>query len=460
MICEECNGSDFTSDDIRGEKVCNICGFVQEIIYELGDNKFSEEGIRDNSKQQQRMRLDQNYLDGDIPAILNLEKQRESNNKLQNKWKDNIHKFKRKILGAMGESKVKDWSDFITENPSFPEIEKSGKIEINSWISKNRGTPIDQEKFESEGSNWKKRWIYNDMTKWLIQSKVHTWLNYPLGFRSSDGEETTFSKIHFLFENKGQIKNDTQKVFEELSSHLPEKSLIDNQTHEPLTTPTRERSGIVFFVNKTSEETAFWFFNDFLKLASLNANNVKLIFDNNHPFSPLMGTTINNIYDFNNDKIIKSEILNLFTKRCAIYLGIKNLQGLDMDTVDLEFTNQIPDKLWNNLSMHKNTPCYWVPKNNKIFSNDFVRDGCRRPMQKRIIFSHIPIAYVVVQRFYDKYRGDPDWRYHCQRLLKLIENDLQWCEVTTKEMNAWWDETYMELNTTDSSKGSVTQLWK
>ena len=74
MICEECNGSDFTSDDTRGEKVCNICGFVQEIIYELGDNKFSEEGIRDNSVSYTHLRAHETLMN--LVCRLLLEKMR------------------------------------------------------------------------------------------------------------------------------------------------------------------------------------------------------------------------------------------------------------------------------------------------------------------------------------------------------------------------------------------------
>ena len=117
-------------------------------------------------------------------------------------------------------------------------------------------------------------WKHNSSSKWWADAKSNLFFQSEV-FKSTSGEAT----IEDLSEKLGQIADKDWGA--ELShrvirgSVVPERSLL-SQDLRRMTTPSRERIGIEFFIAMTEEEEGFWFLSDYASLVGLNPRLVAI----------------------------------------------------------------------------------------------------------------------------------------------------------------------------------------
>ena len=267
-----------------------------------------------------------------------------------------------------------------------------------------------------------------------------------------------------ISEELGQIADRDWKA--ELShrvirgSVVPERSLL-SQDLERMTTPSRERIGIEFFIAMTEEEGGFWFLSDYASLIALNLRLVNRLLREHHPFSNVVIDRVKNIH---NSRGITAAAVNGFAKKCARRLGIdpngiEEGSGLPLEGVE--------EGIWELLglgpvdSKTAESPHYWVPyqvplEESPLNEEKEARRGGLRPVGVPIVMAHIPLAYVVAQRFYDSWRVDDTWRNHPMKILDWIEEDLRWCPAEVSELDKWWEGIIAQER--GDASGSVTRL--
>ena len=303
-------------------------------------------------------------------------------------------------------------------------------------------------------------WKYNSSSKWWANARSNLFFQSEV-FKSASGEAT----IEDLSEKLGQIADKDWGA--ELShrviwgSVVPERSLL-SQDLKRMTTPSRERIGIEFFIAMTEEEGGFWFLSDYAGLVGLNPRLVDRLLREHHPFSNVIIDSVKNIHS---SREITAAAVSGFTKKCARRLGI-DPNGIEDDS-SLPFEG-VEGAIWELLglgpidSKTAKHPHYWVPYQGPMEKISFenkdmnVRRGGLRPVGIPLVMAHIPLAYIVAQRFYDSWRMDDTWRNHPKKILDWIEEDLRWCPGEVSQLDEWW-EGIIAQNRGDSAR-SVTNL--
>ncbi len=341
--------------------------------------------------------------------------------------------------------------------------------DIRMWmllVDQKEDTESEWKKFRREASNIKKGlgidtpgWKHNSSTKWWADARSALFFRIEV-HKSTSGE----SSMEDISEELGQIADRDWKA--ELShrvirgSVVPERSLL-SQDLERMTTPSRERIGIEFFIAMTEEEGGFWFLSDYASLIALNLRLVDRLLREHHPFSNVVIDRVKNIHS---SRGITAAAVNGFAKKCARRLGI-DPNGIEEDSgLPLE---GVEEGIWELLglgpvdSKTAESPHYWVPYQGPLEESPLneekeARRGGLRPVGVPIVMAHIPLAYVVAQRFYDSWRVDDTWRNHPKKILDWIEEDLRWCPAEVSELDKWWEGIIAQER--GGASGSVTRL--
>ena len=341
--------------------------------------------------------------------------------------------------------------------------------DIRMWmllVDQKEDTESEWKKFRREASNIKKGlgidtpgWKHNSSTKWWADARSALFFRIEV-HKSTSGE----SSMEDISEELGQIADRDWR--DELShrvirgSVVPERSLL-SQDLERMTTPSRERIGIEFFIAMTEEEGGFWFLSDYASLIALNLRLVDRLLREHHPFSNVVIDRVKNIH---NSRGITAAAVNGFAKKCARRLGIdpngiEEGSGLPLEGVE--------EGIWELLglgpvdSKTAESPHYWVPYQGPLEESPLneekkARRGGLRPVGTPIVMAHIPLAYVVAQRFFDSWRVDATWRNRAKKILDWIEEDLRWCPAEVSELDKWWEGIIAQER--GDASGSVTRL--
>ena len=303
-------------------------------------------------------------------------------------------------------------------------------------------------------------WKHTSSAKWWADARSSLFFRSEV-FRSTSSEVA----IEDLSGELGRIADRDWKA--ELGhrvirgSVVPERSLL-TQDLKRMTTPSRERIGVEFFVAMTDEEGGFWFLCDYARLIALNLGIIDRLLREHHPFSNVIIERARNIHS---SRGITPAAVSRFAKKCARRLGIDSNGIEDDSSLPLE---EVEEAVWELLglgpvdSKTSERPHYWVPYEGPMETISFedrdvgARKGGLRPLGVPIVMSHIPLAYIVAQRFYDSWRIDDTWRRHPKKILDWIEEDLQWCPGEVSQLDEWW-EGVIARDRGDSSS-SVTTL--
>ncbi len=322
-------------------------------------------------------------------------------------------------------------------------------------------------KIRQQASNIKKGlgintpgWKHNSSSKWLADARSTLFFRIEV-YKSTAG----VSSFEDISEKLGQIADKDWKG--ELShrvirgSVVPERSLL-SQDLERMTTPSRERVGIEFFIAMTEEEGGFWFLSDYASLVALNPGLIDRLLREHHPFSNVIIDRVKNIHS---SREITPAAVSGFAKKCARRLGVAP-NGIDEGSgLPLE---EVPERIWDLLglgpvdSKTAEYPHYWVPyqgpRESILHENEEkeVTRGGLRPVGTPIVMAHIPLAYVVAHKFYDSWRVDDTWRNHPKKILDWIEEDLKWCPGGVSELDKWWEGIIAQER--GGASGSVTRL--
>ena len=286
-------------------------------------------------------------------------------------------------------------------------------------------------------------WKHNSSSKWWADARSNLFFQNEV-FKSASGEAT----IEDLSEQLKQIADRDWRS--ELSHRVirgsvaRERSLL-SQDLERMTTPSRERIGIEFFIAMTEEEEGFWFLSDYAGLVGLNLGLVDRLLREHHPFSNVI---INRVKNIHSSREITAAAVSGFTKKCARRLGIDSNGIEDDSSLPLE---GVEGAIWELLglgpidSKTEEHPHYWVPYQGPMETISFenkemnVRRGGLRPVGVPIVMSHIPLAYIVAQRLKDSWRVDDTWQRHPKKILDWIEEDLRWCPGEVSQLDEWWE---------------------
>ena len=327
-------------------------------------------------------------------------------------------------------------------------------------------TKSEWKKIRRQASNLKKGlsddtpgWKHNTSSKWWAEARAALFFRIEV-YKSTSGE----ASMRDISEELGHIADRDWRA--ELShlvirgSVVPERSLL-SQDLERMTTPSRERIGIEFFIAMTEEEGGFWFLSDYASLIALNPGLIDRLLREHHPFSNVI---IDRVKKIHNSRGITTAAVNGFAKKCARRLGI-DPNGIEEDSgLPLE---GVEEGIWELLglgpldSKTAESPHYWVPyqgplEESPLNAEEEARRGGLRPVGLPIVMAHIPLAYVVAQRFYDSWRLDDTWRNHPKKILDWIEEDLRWCPGGVSELDKWWEGIIAQER--GSASGSVTRL--
>ena len=353
------------------------------------------------------------------------------------------------------ESKVRPWN--IDNNP-LPD-------DIQMWMllaEQKSDTKSEWKKIREQVSKLKKGlsienskgWKHNSSTKWWADARSKLFFQSEV-FRSASGE----AAIEDLSEELGRIADRDWKA--ELShrvirgSVVPERSLLTLDLKR-ITTPSRERIGVEFFVAMTEEEGGFWFLCDYARLIALNLEMIDSLLGGHHPFSNVI---IDRVKKIHGSREITPAAVSEFAKKCARRLGI-DPNGIEDDS-SLP-VGEVEEAVWELLSLGPVdsktsvrlgwyfSPHYWVPYKEPDGTSTMEtisfedRDvealsGGLRPVGVPIVMSHIPLAYVVAQRLFDSWRLDDTWQRHPKKILDWIGEDLRWCPGEVSQMDVWWE---------------------
>ena len=406
--CRVCGLNDWDEDEANAELNCSVCGFT------IPDDRKAMQGGRG--------------FDEDTRA-------------------------------APVESGMVVWN---VENDPLPD-------DIQMWMllaEQKSDADSEWKKIRQQASNIKKGlgiktpgWKHNSSSKWLADARSTLFFRIEV-YKSTAG----VSSFEDISEKLGQIADKDWKG--ELShrvirgSVVPERSLL-SQNLERMTTPSRERIGIEFFIAMTEEEGGFWFLSDYASLVALNPGLIDRLLREHHPFSNVIIDRVKNIHS---SRGITAAAVNGFAKKCARRLGI-DPNGIEEDSgLPLE---GVEEGIWELLglgpvdSKTAESPHYWVPYQGPLEESPLneekeARRGGLRPVGVPIVMAHIPLAYVVAQRFYDSWRVDDTWRNHPKKILDWIEEDLRWCPAEVSELDKWWEGIIAQER--GNASGSVTRL--
>ena len=341
--------------------------------------------------------------------------------------------------------------------------------DIQMWMllaNQKSDTKSEWKKIRRQASNLKKGlgtdtpgWNHNSSSKWWADARSTLFFQIEV-YKSASGE----ASMEDISEELGKIADGDWKA--ELSHHVirgsvvPERSLL-SQDLDRMTTPSRERIGIEFFIAMTEGERGFWFLSDYASLIALNPGLIDRLLREHHPFSNVIIDRVKNIHS---SRGITAAAVNGFAKKCARRLGI-DPNGIDEGSgLPLE---GVEERIWGLLglgpvdSKTAESPHYWVPYQGPLEESPLneekkARRGGLRPVGVPIVMSHIPLAYVVAQRFFDSWRVDATWRNRAKKILDWIEEDLRWCPGEVSELDGWWEGIIAQER--GDASGSVTRL--
>ena len=343
--------------------------------------------------------------------------------------------------------------------------------DIQMWMllaEQKSDTKSESKKVRKEISNIKKGrgvesnkgWRYNSSSKWWADARSKLFFQSEV-FRGPSDEAVIedLSEELMLIEERDWRADLSHLVIR--GSVVPERSLLSKDLQR-MTTPSRERIGIEFFVALTEEEGGFWFLCDYAKILGLNLGMIDSLFKGHHPFSNVMIDRVRNIYS---SRQITPREVSSFAKKCARRLGI-DPNGIEADSSLM--LEEVDTGVWDLFGLGpidsetSEPPHFWVPyeeSKRMISFNGQDVSACKgglRPLKMPIVMSHIPLAYIVAQRLYDSWRLDDKWRNHPKKILNWIEEDLRWCPADVGQIDKWWEGVIVR-NRGDSSS-SVTHL--
>jgi len=341
--------------------------------------------------------------------------------------------------------------------------------DIQMWMllaNQKSDTKSEWKKIRRQASNLKKGlgtdtpgWNHNSSSKWWADARSTLFFQIEV-YKSASGE----ASMEDISEELGKIADGDWKA--ELSHHVirgsvvPERSLL-SQDLKRMTTPSRERIGIEFFIAMTEGEGGFWFLSDYASLIALNPGLIDRLLREHHPFSNVIIDRVKNIHS---SRGITAAAVNGFAKKCARRMGI-DPNGIEEDSgLPLE---GVEEEIWELLglgpvdSKTAESPHYWVPyqgplEKSPLNEEEEARRGGLRPVGVPIVMAHIPLAYVVAQRFFDSWRIDDTWRNRAKKILDWIEEDLRWCSGEVSELDKWWEGIIAQER--GDASGSVTRL--
>jgi hypothetical protein len=323
------------------------------------------------------------------------------------------------------------------------------------------------EKFRLQASNLRRGraintsgWGNSTSSKWWADAKADMFFQREV-YKSKDGEESIVDTSDALSKI---VSRDWKRILSQdviWGSVVPERSLI-SQGLKRMTTPSRERIGIELFIARTNEERGFWFLSDYTNLIALNPKLISRLFREHHPFSRVVTDLVKTIH---NRREITPEAVNDFVKKCSRRLNIKP-NGIDeISKLPLK---EVPEQIWGLLGLGpidseaSESPHYWIPSEEPpemIMHDDEEKEatgGFLRPVGLPIVMAHIPLAYIVAQRFFDDWRVDETWMNHPKQILDWIEEDLRWCPGGVSQLDEWWEGVVAQER--GGSSGSVTRL--
>ncbi len=303
------------------------------------------------------------------------------------------------------------------------------------------------ENFENEDSKERtRRLLHEESKKTLITGKRYSW------------EDAKYVK-QFLGLGKNQknehLKNEIVEIFPDINLQSEIASIIQNPSLPPrgiiiddkkYVTPKRERIGLEVYCNYTIQQSGFWFIDDYFSRLGLNRKNVDYILSNKLPISKRVCVLFSRTLDYH-------ELGKNFLNKCSdIYL--KNGKEIEIDS---EFRELISEDFWREVSLRSR-------RDNSInrfhFWNEInQRKGQLQPTENGLFLQHIPVAYYFAQYCWrNKVQTKSpwnSWRIVCLEILRLIENDLHWCQIEFSELNSWWDEMWLRVG---DGTPSVTEL--
>ena len=299
-----------------------------------------------------------------------------------------------------------------------------------------------------------------DESEWMVYQQA----KYLLGLGPNEGEVAIADRIKELmpgvnwFALRDGNKRKPGFVVVDISKPgIPERAPRD-ESGARMWTPAKERMGIEVYANLTARARGFWFFVDFVRRLGLNDRLVERILEEGLPVSSRLSTQLRDISDPSPGAGGgNSEFLD----RCA---RLMEASGLPPSTPS--WLDNPPAPLWRRLALRKrgsveDTPPegvdvgilhYWVMQ-----QKGGGRKGWVRRYSDPLIFRHIPIAYYIAQECWC--RRIPGYRLICVEILQKIADDLEWCDASVEEMDAWWDSTWKSnySNHNDDTQ-SVTKL--
>ena len=347
-----------------------------------------------------------------------------------------------------GEQKEKDYSPLVAIH--FNEEFDPQAIEafVPSPIRREKiDTKIEYEEIDENSEEKLARLIKEDERKTMIPGKKYVWEDVKyvrrfLGLKKNENIEHLKEEISQLFPNYNLLK-EVASIIEKPG--LPARGIvIENEKH---ITPRRERIGLEVYCHYTTQENGFWFVDDYFSRFGLNRVNLDRILLYRLPISNRVSVNLSRNLDY-------GSIGFNFVRRCSkIYLE----EGVEI-LFDPKVINQITDDFWDKLSLASKS-------DNSIDRLHFWKEieenkGLIQPSSRGLILQHLPVAYFFAQQCWvGRVRALPEWgswRKVCQEILRLIESDLKWCEMSFNEMNNWWDHWWEENG--DGSTPSITTL--
>jgi len=440
--CDECGSQSFVMNPNNGATECASCGL------EKNDNAYDNSLPRELNTDH----INQPAPRSRIPMPINFNQEIQEGDRI---W----------TIPPPKKGRITNKQKIIDK---IKEIEKEIKIlekeSSNGGDSKDRLQKIDQlydegRKLANFGrdnvwdedpnkniSDWKK-----NLSEWRLNDQTKRFFNLYSGVSEAEINKKIKEldpNLKWLPELEGKIITKQGFIRSALChSHLPPRSPIDEQTKKRIETPHHERLGLEIYCLLSERDRGFWFFSDFIKRFRLNPKDINKILSQGLPLS------IQIIHPVENINII-TEHKRCFVDRCARIVGYP-----DDELPDLHFWFEYPDELMNKLKLRVKGEDlevklhYWIP----LDSPSQKERGIVRPHRCGLKLLHIPLAYFTAQEIWCR-RGD-GFRDSCVKILKLIEEDLEWCSATVVEMDSWWDKLWESNRIHHGDKSlSVTKL--
>ena len=378
---------------------CQACGFVVDgIAYEK--NQPFEEGGTKKAAFSQKFRVETTFLPGDIRAYIPHKGKRKFTSKeVEERFNQRKHKkVERKIRT------LKKASKHYVSASQASQISMSEIMIEDGWESGNPGW-----KWDADVSN-----ILRNTTLDGLGEEVHS----------------LKSKMRLAIEGAA----------------IPERGvfLISDADGDDrrIVTPKKEGSALEFYIMRTDDDGAYWFFDDFCKRLPVNKGQISNVLSSRFPLSTQSSIRCDRVFE---QSAITTEMIREFTIKAGKALDFET-NGLEDDTKPpLPFGDGIlTEDYKSKISLcleGDSTPMHiyrWVGFNE--LEEERIIEGVLRPSRHPLLLTQIPLAYSLAQRVYDSLRNNDQWRNISMKILNLIEDDLSWCNSTVSEMDRWWEE--------------------